>query len=352
MLAALVQAWKSPSIGSDRLHSSVAGGSASRSPLDAGSADRPGAAPAAHYPSGVAQRLSGFRIGRIGGVPITVAPTGVLSVAVIAALGAPVVARVVPGTGTVAAVGVAVLLAVLLAASVLAHEIGHCIAARLLGLKVVEVRLYLLGGVSQLAGVPRSPREESIVAAVGPAVSAVLAGVFFLGVPATTPGTAGWLVLMLLALANLAVAVFNLLPALPLDGGRVLRAGVWRASGNRRAGTAAAVFGGYLVAAALAGWAVVLLVADGVAAQGFRHALGDLILHGKHVFELSIEAMRPAVVTARHFNQLHRDAQALSGLADTALEDVADGELLRHLLDVGVLPLEAEGGVAGYHLER
>ena len=113
------------------------------------------------------------------------------------------------------------------------------------------VRLYLLGGVSELARAPRSPREEAIIAAAGPAVSAVLAGRVLAGrAAATRPAPSSWLLLMLLALSNLVVAVFNLLPALPLDGGRVLRAGVWRASGNRGAGTTAAVVGGYVIAVA------------------------------------------------------------------------------------------------------
>lgn len=211
--------------------------------------------------SGTAQREvpRGFPVGRIGGVPIVVAPSWVMSVAVIAALGVPVVVRLVPGTGTGAAVAVSVLLGVLLGASVLAHELGHCLAARALGVTVVGVRLYLLGGVSELARVPRSPRQEAIIAAAGPAVSALLAGVFWLAVRATYPGTVGWLLVMLLAWSNLVVALFNLLPALPLDGGRVLRAGVWRASGNRRAGTAAAVIGGFVIAALLVGWAAVLV---------------------------------------------------------------------------------------------
>ncbi len=202
-------------------------------------------------------------VGRIAGVPISVAPSWVLSVIVIGALGVPVIMQVIPGTASALAVGVSVVLGILLGASVLAHELGHCFAARLLGMNVTSVRLYLLGGVSELERVPRSPREEAVIAAAGPAVSGLLAGVAWLLAQLTEHGTVLWLLITLLALSNVVVAVFNVLPALPLDGGRVLRAGVWQVTGNRRRGTAAAVIGGYLIAAVLAGWGVALLIGDG-----------------------------------------------------------------------------------------
>jgi Zn-dependent protease len=210
-----------------------------------------------------ARPIRGFPVGRIGGVPIVVAPSWVLSVAIIAALGIPVITDVVPDTSSTVAVLVSVLLAVGLGVSVLAHELGHCLVARLLGIDVVGVRLYLLGGVSELGRRPRTPRDEALIAAAGPAVSAVLAGICW-GILAATPiSTVSWLFVFLLAVSNLVIAAFNLLPALPMDGGRVLRAGVWRASGDRRAGTRAAVVGGYLIAAALLGWAIVLVVGTG-----------------------------------------------------------------------------------------
>jgi Zn-dependent protease len=228
-----------------------------------------------HYPSGVssgrrsAPRFAparGWPVGRIGGVRILITPSWIASIAVIAVLGVPVVRRVVPGTNPTVAVVVAIGLGVLLGVSVLAHELGHCLVARMIGIDVVAVRLYLLGGVSELATGPVGARDEALVAAAGPAVSGVLAGAFWLALQPTTAGTVGWLILLLLALSNLVIAVFNLLPALPLDGGRVIRAGIWGVTGSRRAGTVAAVVGGYLLAAALIGWAALLLVDDGVAA--------------------------------------------------------------------------------------
>ncbi|WP_420122814.1 site-2 protease family protein [Nakamurella sp.] len=210
--------------------------------------------------------VRGWTVGRIAGVRIVITPSWIASVAVVAVLGVPVIGRVVPGTGPAVAVPVAIGLGVLLGVSVLAHELGHCVVARWLGIEVVAVRLYLLGGASELATGPAGARDEALVAAAGPAVSGLLAGACWLVLQPVPDHTLTWLVLLLLALSNLVIAAFNLLPALPLDGGRVIRAGVWGLTGSRRAGTIAAVVGGLLLVGALLGWAVLLVVADGAAA--------------------------------------------------------------------------------------
>ncbi len=203
------------------------------------------------------RRSFGIPLGRIGGIPIVLSLSWLISVLIIAILATPVVQQAIPGVSTTTAVFVAVGLGVLLGVSVLAHELGHCLAARSLDVPVIEVRLYLLGGVSELGRLPDSPREEAAIAAAGPGVSALLAAIFGLLIGSTTPHTISWLLLIQLALANLVVAIFNILPALPLDGGRVLRAGVWRAFGRRRWGTLSAVIGGYAIAAGLVVWGLI-----------------------------------------------------------------------------------------------
>ncbi len=210
-------------------------------------------------------------------------PSWLISAAIIVALATPVVAQVVHGIPTAGAVGVAALLAVLLGVSVLAHELGHCLAARSLGLGVREVRLYLVGGVSELDRSPSTPKEEALIAAAGPGVSALLAIMCGLLVGSTSERSIGWLLLLEMALANGIVAVFNVLPALPLDGGRVLRAAVWRVFRRRRSGTVAGVAGGFAVATALLVWGGVaalsgtrigLLQAGIVAVMGVFVAVG------------------------------------------------------------------------------
>lgn len=114
---------------------------------------------------------------------------------------------------------VGVFLVLLAFASVLLHELGHAVVSRRLGVPVSGIELGFFGGAAKMVDLPRSARDEIWIAAAGPAVSLVLAGAGF-GLGAVT----GVYLLSLLGWINLVIAVFNLLPALPMDGGRILRA--------------------------------------------------------------------------------------------------------------------------------
>lgn len=198
----------------------------------------------------------GLLLFRVDGVPVLLAPSWWIGSLVIVVLYEPLVGRLLPGVGVATSWALAAAFAVLLGLSVLAHELGHCLVALRLGIPVRRLRLFLLGGLSEVARTPRRPGHEGLVAAAGPIVSvllAVLCGLLLLAVP---PGGPAWLLVAECAVANLAVGVFNLLPGLPLDGGRLLRAGVWAATGTRSKGTRAAVFGGGAVALALLVWAM------------------------------------------------------------------------------------------------
>ncbi|RJQ79886.1 site-2 protease family protein [Pseudonocardiaceae bacterium YIM PH 21723] len=199
----------------------------------------------------------GIRLGRYQGVPILLAHSWWLGAAVIVALYTPIVQRLLPGASLQLAAALAVAFAVLLGASVLLHELGHCVVALRLGLGVRRVRLFLLGGISEVTGVARRPAQEGWVAVAGPLVSlalAVLGGAGLMVLPERTPL---WFLVAELAAANGAVAVFNLLPGLPLDGGRLLRALAWGVTGKRRLGTLLGVGGAGLVAAGLIAWAAI-----------------------------------------------------------------------------------------------
>jgi Zn-dependent protease/predicted transcriptional regulator len=115
------------------------------------------------------------------------------------------------------------LAAIGLFASVLVHELGHALTARAYGVRTREITLWLLGGVAQLERIPRARGAEAVIAIVGPLVSLSLAGLF--GLLRGLWPSEGSLAFLLgyLSVVNLSLALFNLLPALPLDGGRVLR---------------------------------------------------------------------------------------------------------------------------------
>lgn len=202
-----------------------------------------------------ARHRDGLTLGRVIGIPILLTPSWWLGAVIVTALYAPLVHGLLPQSSIPTAVVLAATLAVLLAVSVLAHELGHCAVAVSLGIPVRQVRLFLLGGVSELARNPATPREECLVALAGPAVSVLLAVSAGAGWWALAPGSWVWLLVAEITVANAVVALFNLLPGLPLDGGRMLRAAVWAISGRRRTGTTAAVIGAGFVAAGLLGWA-------------------------------------------------------------------------------------------------
>jgi Zn-dependent protease/CBS domain-containing protein len=144
--------------------------------------------------------------------------------------------------------GLAFVTSLLFFASVLAHELAHSAVSQAQGIPVPRITLFIFGGVSQISEEPRTAVNEFLMALVGPATSLLLAVVFGAIYFATGQGlpvinaAAGWL-----AGINLLLALFNLLPAFPLDGGRVLRAIVWGITSNLRRATQVAVGAGILL---------------------------------------------------------------------------------------------------------
>jgi Zn-dependent protease len=203
-------------------------------------------------------------VGRFFGVPIYFAPSWLIIAALLTVYYEPVIFDAVPTISASSAYLLASLYAVAFALCVLAHELGHTAVALLLGNPVRRVVIFLLGGVSELERDPARPRDEFLIAAAGPFVSIVLAAGAAGGFVALREHTMPSVLVILLFWSNLIVAVFNLLPGLPLDGGRLLRAAVWGISRNRLVGTRFGAWSGRVVAV---GVAVVSLILD-------RSALG------------------------------------------------------------------------------
>ena len=143
----------------------------------------------------------------------------------------------------------ATIAALLLFASVLLHELAHSVVARARGLSVKNITLFIFGGVSNIEQEPKSPGVEFQVAIVGPLVSILLGGLaFLLLLPLRGSNTPVAATLGYLAITNVVLGVFNLVPGFPLDGGRVLRSIVWRISGSLRTATRAATLTGQVIA--------------------------------------------------------------------------------------------------------
>jgi Zn-dependent protease len=153
---------------------------------------------------------------------------------------------------------------VALYASVIVHELAHLAVARGYGMPVKSITLHALGGATAIEGESRKPGQEFLTAIIGPVASAVIGGCALL-VGAVADGTAGS-VLTTLGSLNLFLAAFNLVPAWPMDGGRVLKALVWGLTGRESLGTGIAGWCGRLTAVALGALGIVLLGSNGTAA--------------------------------------------------------------------------------------
>jgi Zn-dependent protease len=182
--------------------------------------------------------FGGLTIGRVLGVPLVVSPFWLLLVVVFTFGYAPVIRDSVPQLTQTQSYLVSLGFVLLLYGSVLIHEMSHVAVAKALGMQVQRIVLQLLGGVSEIVEErPGSARREYLVAIAGPMASLLLAAIGYGVRPAFTDGSIPRLFVDSFAWTNLIVAIFNALPGLPLDGGRVLRALVWQVTNDKVRGT-------------------------------------------------------------------------------------------------------------------
>jgi Zn-dependent protease/CBS domain-containing protein len=203
------------------------------------------------------------------------------------------------------------LASLLLFASVLIHELAHSFMAQARGLAAKSITLFIFGGVSNLGGEAKKPSTEFLVAVVGPLTSFALGALSFLVLVAVTPdprqlnpigAVAGYL-----AFINVVLGIFHLIPGYPLDGGRVLRAILWTASGSVRRATEQAATVGRLVAWGLFGLGVLMIVGvPGGAIQGIFFAAIAWFLHNaasvsvqQVVFETRLRRVRVGDILRR-----------------------------------------------------
>ncbi|MSZ77341.1 MAG: site-2 protease family protein [Actinobacteria bacterium] len=188
----------------------------------------------------------------MAGSDVLVSSSWFLIAALIAVIMSPRVEEVQPGLGIWKYVA-GLAFAVVLYGSVLLHEASHALMARHYGFPVTSITLHFLGGMTAIEGEARKPREEFMIAVVGPLTS-IAVGVAAVGLWFVTPDGLLLMAVEGLAGANLLVGVLNLVPGLPLDGGRVLKSAVWQLTGSVHRGTLAAGWGGRVAAIAVLFW--------------------------------------------------------------------------------------------------
>lgn len=185
-----------------------------------------------------------WRIARIGGVDIVLSPSLLIMGVLLVFVFAPRFEGGLDGGGTASGYQGATLFVLGLYVSVFLHEFAHLVAARGFGLHVRSITLHLLGGETAIEGSGRTAVQEFVIAVVGPLVSLTIGvACFVAGSGDAVVAALGWI--------NIVVGVFNLLPGLPLDGGRALRATIWQLSGRPDAGTRIAAWAGRLIAVLL-----------------------------------------------------------------------------------------------------
>lgn len=280
-----------------------------------------------------------LRIGRIAGSDVLVSSSWFLVAALIAWIMGPRVDQVQPGLGGLKyVVGLAFAIALYLA--ILLHEASHALMAKRFGFRVESITLHFLGGATAIDGEARRPRQEFWIAFVGP-VTSILVGVAALAAWWAIPPGLLRLVVEGLAGANLIIGVLNLVPGLPLDGGRVLKAGVWAVTGRVHTGTVIAAWGGRVAALLVVAWAALSAAAGGV--------VNPIVLAIVAVFLWTgaSQALAAASVTARLSRLVARD---LARRSLAVPEDLPLAEAVRRAQEAeagGIVTTTSDGRPVG-----
>ncbi|MBI4169637.1 MAG: site-2 protease family protein [Acidobacteria bacterium] len=218
---------------------------------------------------------------------------------------------------------------VLLFASVLVHELSHALLARRAGIPVPRIRLFLFGGVSEMAAEPHNPRSEFRIAVAGPLTSISLAALFWglqrTALPSLVPG--GPLVVEYLATINLALGIFNLVPGFPLDGGRILRAWLWWRRRDLLSATRTAGRAGSVVGYALMGLGLVSLI-KGATLGGMWMILIGMFLNQAAGSSYQTALLKDLLSGVRVRERMTREVIAVP--AHASLEELVNDYFYRH----------------------
>ena len=263
----------------------------------------------------------GIPLGRIAGIRVAASWTLLIVVALLVlGLAGGVFPREYPGLTAGWYLAAAAVGAALFLVSLLAHELAHALVARRAGIAVESITFWLFGGVARLASDAGNPTAALWIALVGPLTSLALAGVFWAvasglrgaEAPPVVAGVPGWL-----AWTNLGLALFNLLPGAPLDGGRVLRALLWLRSGDRDRSARTAARAGRVLGVVLVGLGI-FQVFSGLGANGLWIAFLGWFLGGAARAEEELATARGTLAGVRVRDAMTPDPVAAPASATVA----------------------------------
>ncbi len=262
------------------------------------------------------------QIGSLFGIPLFLDPSWFLILAFVTIVNA---LDLYPKFGLVLGWSGGLVMALLLFGSVILHELGHSLVARSQGIKVNSITLFIFGGVASIDRESKTPSEAFQVAIAGPAVSLTLFGLFYLVTQALpTPSLAQVLVLDL-ARINLVLALFNLIPGLPLDGGQVLKAAVWKLTGNRFQGVRWAAKTGKVLGGLAIALGLVLVLLTGQWSAIWMTLIGGFVFRNATAYD-QLTNLQEALLQLVASDAMSRDFRVVD--ANQTLRSFADEYIL------------------------
>lgn len=265
---------------------------------------------------------SNWRIGSLFGIPFFIDPSWLFILALVTLLKAGIFD---PSFQSISAWSLGLVMALLLFASVLLHELGHSLVARSQGIKVNSITLFIFGGVAAIDRESQTPGDAFQVAIAGPGVSLCLFGLFY-GLTQVLPtDNLGYLVAADLARINLVLTLFNLIPGLPLDGGQVLKAAIWKLTGNRLQGVRWAAQGGKLIGSLAIAVSVGLTLLTGVWTILWLALIGSFVYRNANAYD-RLTILQEALLQLHASDAMTRDFRVLD--ATMSLRAFADEYIL------------------------
>ncbi len=265
---------------------------------------------------------AGWRIGSLFGIPLFLDPSWFFILAFITIVNA---LDFLSSFGLALAWTMGLAMALLLFGSVLLHELGHSLVAKSQGIQVKSITLFIFGGVASIERESKTPGEAFQVAIAGPAVSFALFGLFFGLTQALSPSGAGQILALNLAQINLVLGLFNLIPGLPLDGGQVLKAMVWKLTGDRFQGVRWAAqtgkaLGGFAIAAG-----VILALLSGEFSAIWIALIGGFVFRNAAAYD-RLSAVQETLLQLQAREVMTRDFRVID--AEMSLRAFADEYIL------------------------